>query len=114
MPCRTSTAQSRIWPGGSGCGQRPDGFDVQGKLTPPSAEAIELVPFLIDWGADTPHPSTTSAGGCRLVSFGGEDPQTEAVVGGLPGLGVELVVKQAAVAAVVAVIEGPAGTVELR
>ena len=94
--------------------RRPDGVELRWRLTPPSAEAIELVPFLIDWGDAVAHPSTTSVGGCRLVSFSGEHPEPEAVVAALEALGVELDVKPAATPALLAVIEGPGGAVELR
>lgn len=94
--------------------RRPDGVELQWRLTPPSAEAVELVPFLIEWGDDVPHPSSTSAGGCRLMSFSGEHPEPEVVAVALQALAVELVVKPAPVAALIAVIEGPAGVVELR
>ena len=94
--------------------RRPDGVELQWRLTPPSAEAVDLVPFRIDWGDGVAHPSTTSAGGCRLVRFSGEHPEPEAVVAALTALGVELDVKPAATPALLAVIEGPAGAVELR
>jgi len=94
--------------------RRPDGVELQWGLTPPSAEAIELVPFLIEWGDGVAHPSTTSVSGCRLISFSGEHPEPEAVVPALKALGVELDVRPGATPALIAVIEGPAGTVELR
>ena len=92
---------------------RPDGVELHWRLTPPSAEAIELVPFLIDWG-ETPHPSTTAPAGCRLVGFSGEHPEPEAVRCQLDSLGVELSVKAAGAAVLIAVVEGPGGVVELR
>jgi hypothetical protein len=94
--------------------QRPDGVELHWQLTPTSGEGVELLPFLIEWGDGVAHPSTTSASGCRLVSFSGEHPDPQTVTAALRALGVELVVKPAAAAALIAVIEGPAGTVELR
>jgi hypothetical protein len=94
--------------------RRPDGVELQWRLTPPGAEAIELVPFLIEWGEGVAHPSTTSVSGCRLVTFTAEHPEPETVVSALKALGVELDVKPAATPALIAVIEGPAGAVELR
>ena len=94
--------------------RRPDGTELHWRLTSPSAEAVELVPFLIEWGPGTEHPSTTSAHGCRLTRFAGEHPRPEAVTAALAALGLELAVSPAASPALVAVIEGPDGAVELR
>jgi hypothetical protein len=94
--------------------RRPDGVELHWRLTYPSAEAVDLVPFLIEWGDGVAHPSTTSAGGCRLVSFSGGHPDPEAVTATLEALGVVLDVKPAATPALLATIEGPAGAVELR
>jgi hypothetical protein len=95
--------------------RRPDGVELQWRLTPPSAEAVELVPFLIDWGDRVAHPSTTSASGCRLISFSGEHPEPDGVAAALQALAVDLVVKPSSAGpALVALIEGPAGAVELR
>jgi catechol 2,3-dioxygenase-like lactoylglutathione lyase family enzyme len=89
----------------------PDGTELRWRLTFPGPDAVELVPFLIEWADDTPHPSTTSAAGCRLVSFTGAHPEPDAVAPVLRALGVELAVQPAASAALMAVIEGPGGTV---
>ena len=94
--------------------RRPDGVELHWQLTPPSAGGVELVPFLIEWGDGVAHPSTTSASGCRLVGFSAEHPEPEQVTAALKALGAELVVKPAASAALIAVIEAPTGTVELR
>ena len=95
--------------------RRPDGVELQWRLTPPSAEAVDLVPFLIEWGDGVAHPSTTSVGGCRLVSFSAEHPDPGGVNAALQALGVELVVKPASAGpALIAAIGGPGGTVELR
>jgi hypothetical protein len=91
----------------------PDGSELHWRLTFPGSRPIELVPFLIEWGDDVAHPSTTSAAGCRLVSFTGAHPEPHAVAAVLRALEVELVVEPAAAAALHAVIEGPGGTVTL-
>jgi hypothetical protein len=51
--------------------------------------------------------------GCRLVRFTGAHPEPDAVAPVLRALGVELAVEPAASAVLVAVIEGPDGTVTL-
>ena len=92
----------------------PDGTELHWRLTAPGADAVELVPFLIEWAGDAPHPSTTSAPGCRLVTLTGEHPDPASVAGALDALAVALSVATGSAAALVAVIEGPAGTLELR
>jgi Glyoxalase-like domain len=92
----------------------PDGTELHWRLTAPGADAVELVPFLIEWGGDTPHPSTTSPRGCRLASFTGGHPAPDAVAPMLAAVGVELPVSVAAAPELVAVIAGPGGSVELR
>ena len=72
-----------------------------------------LVPFLIDWG-DAKHPSTTAVGGATLTSWHGEHPDVEAVRTAHALMGVELELRQASEPALVAVIEGPSGSITLR
>jgi hypothetical protein len=91
----------------------PDGTELSWRLTFPGSGSIELVPFLIQWGARAAHPSTTAATGCRLVRFTGAHPEPNTVTPMLRALEVELVVEPAAAAALTAVIEGPGGTVTL-
>ena len=93
--------------------QRPDGTELHWRLTPPGPHAVELVPFLIEWASGVPHPASTSAAGCRLLSFTGRHPEPGAVATALRALEVELAVEPASSAALVAVIEGPGGTVTL-
>ena len=93
--------------------RRPDGVELHWRLTPPGPEPVELVPFLIEWADGTPHPSSTSAAGCRLRSFTAAHPEPAAVLPSLRALGADLPVEAAASAALVAVIEGPGGTVRL-
>lgn len=91
-----------------------DGGELHWRLTPPGAAAVEVVPFLIQWGPGAAHPSGTSAAGCRLVSFAVGHPDPEAATRALGALGIGLAVAFAAAPQLVAVVEGPAGTIELR
>jgi hypothetical protein len=67
-----------------------------------------LVPFLIDWG-EAPHPSTTSAPGCRLVSLTAEHPNAEGIRRMLKALEVDLEVKDGPYPRLVARIATPKG-----
>ncbi|MCY3557958.1 MAG: VOC family protein [Chloroflexi bacterium] len=95
--------------------QLPDGTRLDWRLTrtvwPPLLGG--LVPFLIDWG-DARHPSTTAVKGARLVSWHGEHPDLAAVRRAHDALGVELELREGTQPALVAVIEGPGGSITLR
>jgi len=95
---------------------RPDGVKIDWRSTrlvgwPPPGDG--LVPFLIEWGTGTPHPSTTSPGGCTLVGLRAEHPDPAAVRQMLAALGLDLPVTEGPVPALYAVIETPHGRVEL-
>jgi hypothetical protein len=94
--------------------RRPDGVLLAWKLTDfTKVQGDGLVPFFIDWG-DTPHPATTSAGGCRLVGLRGEHPRPEEIARMLRTLDLALPVSPGPTPALVATILAPRGAVELR
>src|SRR5688572_12084258 len=98
----------------SGSRRRPDGVQLSWKFTDPSVLLGDgIVPFFIDWG-DSPHPAQTSAKVATLVSLRAEHPDAEGVRTMLLHLGLDLPVDQAQSPALIAVIEGPRGRVELR
>ncbi len=72
-----------------------------------------LVPFLIDWG-DARHPSATAVGGAKLVDWYGEHPDLDAVIRAHDIMGVKLELMRGSQPALVAVIEGPNGSITLR
>lgn len=93
----------------------PDGTRLDWHLTirewPPLLGG--LVPFLINWG-ESRHPSTTAVKGARLASWHGEHPDLDEVRRAHTVLGVDLELREAAEPALVAVIEGPSGSITLR
>ena len=89
--------------------RRPDGVELRWRLTlRPEPFGDGLVPFLIDW-ADSPHPALQGPQEARLRDFRGEHPEPEAVQSALSALGVDLELRAAASARLLARIEGPAG-----
>jgi hypothetical protein len=103
-----------LGPVGSGSRKRPDGVLLSWRYTSPRTVVADgLVPFFIDWGS-SPHPSQTAAQGATLVELRAEHPDARRVGAFLRQLGLELPVKEGPKAALVAVIESPAGRVELR
>lgn len=97
---------------------RPDGVRISWRNTiwtdawPPAGDG--LVPFLIEWGAATPHPAGDAPQGCRLVSLRAEHPTLERVRVMLAAVGVDLVVDFGPIPVLVAEIETPRGLVTLK
>jgi hypothetical protein len=101
----------------SGGRSRPDGVELRWRSTriqqwPPPGDG--LVPFIIEWGAGTPHPAADSPQGCRLVSLRAEHPESEKVAHMLRSLGLEIAVTGAPTPALVASIETPMGQKVIR
>ena len=98
----------------SGARQRADGVRLSWRLTDPDPlVAGGVVPFLIDWG-ESPHPSRAAAQGATLVDLRVEHPDVDAVRRMLRALDLDVAVTRAERAAVVAIIDGRRGRIELR
>ena len=98
----------------SGSRKRPDGVELSWQFTAPWMPVADgIVPFFIDWG-DSPHPATTAAKGASLVGLRAEHPGAGGVRRMLRHLGLDLSVKRGKRPAIIAVIEGARGRVELR
>lgn len=97
----------------AGSRRRPDGAQLSWQFTDPSTVVADgLVPFFINWG-ESPHPAQSAARGATLVSLRAEHPDVHAVRGMLQHLGLELPVKRGPSPALIAVIKGRRGRVEL-
>ncbi len=90
---------------------RPDGVELVWTLTSAGPALGGLVPFLIDWD-ETPHPTATAPGGCRLTALAGRHPRPAEVEAALAALGLTLPVEEGAVA-LVATLDTPNGVVRL-
>ena len=95
---------------------RPDGVKIAWRSTrlvgwPPPGDG--LVPFLIEWGAETPHPSTTSPQGCTLFSLRAEHPEPTSIRPMLAALGLDVAVTEGSAPALFALIDTPKGRVAL-
>ena len=98
----------------SGARQRADGVHLSWRLTDPDPlVAGGVIPFFIDWDG-SPHPSRSAARGASLVDLRVEHPDVEGVQRLLRVLDLHVTVTRAELAALVAVLEGPRGRVELR
>lgn len=90
----------------------PEGKEVRWRLTL-NALAGGPIPFLIAWG-DSEHPSISAPTGLTLVSFHIEHPDPSSIAPMLHALSAEVDVIDAADQSLVATIEGPAGSIQLR
>jgi hypothetical protein len=98
----------------AGSRQQPDGLLLSWRFTNPSMVLADgIVPFFIYWG-QSPHPARTAAGGLSLIDLRAEHPDAELVQQLLHQLGLNLPVQRGSRPALVAVINGPGGRVELR
>jgi Glyoxalase-like domain len=88
------------------------GTPLRWRLTP-KALAGGPIPFLIDWG-DAIHPSTSAPTGLTLVSFHLEHPQPEVLTRVLDALAVQAAVVRGPTPALVARIDGPGSSADLR
>ncbi|MGE5830522.1 MAG: VOC family protein [Micromonosporaceae bacterium] len=90
----------------------PDGILLRWRLTR-SALSAGVVPFLIAW-SDTPHPAASAPQGLVLESLRIEHPDPSSVIGPLRALGAAIDVRPAHEAALVARVNGPRGSGEIR
>ena len=94
--------------------KRTDGVKLQWQMTIPSTDAqVSLIPFYIDWGK-SPHPALTAAPGLTLTGWRAEHPNPAQIESMFRSLGFVMPVTEASEAALIAIIEGPLGRIELR
>jgi hypothetical protein len=75
-----------------GSRKRPDGGLLQWKALRLKDDASGLLPFFIEWSADSPHPSADAPRGCHLDRFEilTPDPDTLAKIARQLGLNIEI------------------------
>lgn len=99
---------------GEGSRQRPDGLLLKWTYTDPRTVVADgLVPFFINWGT-TPHPAASAARGGTLIGLRAEHQNPEPIRVVLGQLGIALPVSAGKSVALIATIDSPRGTVELR
>jgi hypothetical protein len=91
-----------------------NGHVLAWRLTYPlGRDAVELVPFLIDWD-DGPHPADATPRGVRLIDMKAEHPDPAVILDQLRRLGLDLRVLSGPVPALIATLDTPRGRIELR
>jgi hypothetical protein len=93
--------------------ERPDGVHRSWRLTFPTGSGDGLVPNLIEWDDELPHPSETTPEGVTLVELRGYHPAPQSITPMLRALGVYLALFEGEVPKLVAILDTPIGPVEL-
>jgi hypothetical protein len=76
--------------------RRPDGRLLRWRTLRLHADQAGLLPFFIEWSADTTHPSVDAPGGCHLEHFEILTPDAEALAKTAAQLGLDVAISKAA------------------
>ena len=96
-----------------GARKRPDGRLLQWQTVNLANDVGGLLPFFIEWGAETVHPSVDAPKGCSIKRFWVESPDAEKLAKQFALIGVNVDVERGEKACLRARIKGPKGEVEL-
>jgi hypothetical protein len=96
-----------------GSRQRPDGKRLQWTTLNLKDDKDGLLPFFIEWSADSLHPSADAPKGCRLSHFEASGPDADELTKISDLLGLDLAVSRSDTPALQATIIGPKGEVSL-
>jgi hypothetical protein len=97
----------------TGSRERPDGRILHWKTLHLEEDRDGLLPFFIEWGADSLHPSEDAPVGCRLESLAVAGPNPAELSSEFQRLGIDVQIEQAKIPHLRARIEGPGGTMSL-
>ena len=92
---------------------RPNGTMLHWQTLNLDKDRDGLLPFFIQWGSDSVHPSVDAPGGCRLESFGVISPDPAALSSEFQRLGIEVEAVNGKLARLQATIVGPGGSLML-
>ena len=96
-----------------GSRKRPDGRLLQWKTLNLKDDRDGLLPFFIEWSADTPHPSADAPSGCKIVGFELATPDPEKLEKTAALLGLDVKIMKGAKAQLRATLVGPNGALSL-
>lgn len=92
---------------------RPDGRVLTWKTLTLDDDQRHLLPFFIEWAANSVHPSVDAPAGCRLDRFVAETPDPEALQKIAAQLSLQLPIASATRPRLLATIAGPKGHLSL-
>ena len=78
------------------------------------AKPEEVIPFFIEWGKGTVHPSVDAVGGCRLEMFNAGDMDPAALAKMFQRLSLDVPVYRSEGPEIKMKIVGPKGTLEVK
>ena len=96
-----------------GSRKRPDGSVLHWKTLNMKDDANGLLPFFIEWSADSPHPSADAPSGCQLLRFELLTPDPVALGKRTAQLNLKAPLVKAASSQLHAVISGPKGKLDI-
>lgn len=96
-----------------GSRKRPDGQLLNWQIVSLADTASGLLPFFIELGQDSVHPSVDAPKGCSLLSFAAEAPDPQKLAATLETLNLAMPVKKAERPRLHAVISGPKGNLDV-
>jgi hypothetical protein len=96
-----------------GSRKRSDGIVLHWRTLVLKDNASGMLPFFIEWSADSVHPSADSPKGCSLVRFKASSPNRDALEKRVALLGLDLAVISEARAPIRATVAGPRGNLDL-
>jgi hypothetical protein len=97
-----------------GSRQRPDGSVLNWKSLPLKEDEHGILPFFIEWGASTVHPSLDSPQGCGIESLQITTPNPASVGAMSKKLHLDVAVGQSKVPRLTAHLHGPTGSLTLQ
>lgn len=97
-----------------GSRKRPDGGVVRWKRLILADDHDGLLPFFIEWSADSVHPSSNAPPGCRIERFAAADKNPGELSKRFQRMGVDMLVERSETPQLRAKIAGPKGALEVR
>jgi len=92
---------------------RPDGKMLHWRTLNVTDDRNGLIPFFIQWSAETVHPSVDAPSGCRLENFAVVTPESAALEAEFQKLGISAEIASGKTAHLRAKIAGPKGALSL-
>jgi hypothetical protein len=96
-----------------GSRKRPDGRVLNWKTLALKDDAGGLLPFFIEWGANSLHPSVDAPQGCSLTLFEAATPRSEVLLKQVDQLQIDLSITQGKTPDLHAIITGPKGQLDV-
>jgi len=96
-----------------GSRKRPDGKELHWQTVTLKDDANGLLPFFIQWGANTTHPSTDAPTGCQLLRFELDTPNPAPLAVLTAKLRLDAIIIKGATPQLRATIKGLAGTLSV-